>query len=236
MTGTTPRTTTSTRTLTRTGHADAANGVARPSRPLLLAGLVAGPVYITTSLAQALTREGFDPSRHAWSMLAAGDLGWIQRANLLLTGALVVLLAAGLRAPLADGRGSTWVPRLVGLFGVGMVLASFFSADPALGFPPGTAEDYRQMSWHGAVHMVTASTGFLGAIAASWIMARRFSAQGQRVWATCSAATGVFFVGALVGLSATGNPFWILTFTGAIVVVFTWLAALAVRALTRPSL
>lgn len=200
------------------------------AKPHLLAGLAAGPIYVTTSLIQAYTREGFDPTRHAWSMLAAGHLGWIQRLNLFVSGMLVLLFAAALRHPLAGGRGATWVPRLIGLFGVGMMLASFFSADPALGFPPGTPADYQAMSWHGALHMVSASTGFIGVIVACLIMARRFAGHGRRAWAIWSAATGGLFVGALIGLSATGNPFWIVTFTGAVVLVFTWLAALAVRA------
>ncbi|MEU9828951.1 DUF998 domain-containing protein [Micromonospora chersina] len=212
---------------TGTIRAVAGRDAARRARPLLLAGVVAGPIYVITSLTQALTREGFDLSRHAWSLLATGDLGWIQRANLLVTGLLVALFAVGLRHGLAGGTGATWVPRLIGLFGVGMVLASFFSADPALGFPPGTPEDYRQMSWHGALHVVTASTGFVGVIAACLIMTRRFAECARRGWAVWSAATGMLYVGALVGLSSTGTPFWIFTFTGAVVLVFTWLAALA---------
>ena len=53
---------------------------------LLAAGVVAGPLYVVVSLAQALTRPGFDLSRHPWSALANGDLGWIQMVNLILTG------------------------------------------------------------------------------------------------------------------------------------------------------
>jgi hypothetical protein len=83
--------------------------------------------------------------------------------------------------------------------------------------------------------MVTASTGFVGVIAACLIMARRFAGDGRRRWSIWSAATGALFVGALVGLSATGNPFWMFVFTGAVVLVFTWLATLAVRARTGES-
>ncbi|HZA19988.1 MAG TPA: DUF998 domain-containing protein, partial [Actinomycetota bacterium] len=42
-----------------------------PARHL---GILAGPIYIATSLIQALTREGFDLTRHPWSLLANGDL------------------------------------------------------------------------------------------------------------------------------------------------------------------
>ena len=42
---------------------------------LLAAGVVAGPLYVTVSLAQALIRPGFDLTRHPWSALANGDPG-----------------------------------------------------------------------------------------------------------------------------------------------------------------
>ncbi|MER7008231.1 DUF998 domain-containing protein, partial [Dactylosporangium sp. NPDC000555] len=58
----------------------------RVTRSLLGYGVLAGPFYVTVSLAQALTRENFDISRHAWSLLANGSLGWIQITNLVLSG------------------------------------------------------------------------------------------------------------------------------------------------------
>jgi hypothetical protein len=51
---------------------------ARITRSLLGYGIIAGPLYAVVALAQALTRDGFDLSRHAWSLLVNGELGWIQ--------------------------------------------------------------------------------------------------------------------------------------------------------------
>ena len=79
----------------------------RPSTAALLAaGVVAGPLYVGVSLAQALTRPGFDLTRHPWSALANGDLGWIQVTNLIVTGVLVIAFAVGLRRVLTEGRAS----------------------------------------------------------------------------------------------------------------------------------
>jgi hypothetical protein len=50
----------------------------RTTKSLLGYGVIAGPLYVAVSLAQALTRQGFDPTRHAWSLLSNGGLGWIQ--------------------------------------------------------------------------------------------------------------------------------------------------------------
>ena len=48
------------------------------TRALLCCGVLAGPIYIVVGLVQALTREGFDLTRHDLSLLANGRLGWIQ--------------------------------------------------------------------------------------------------------------------------------------------------------------
>ena len=50
------------------------------TRSLLGWGAVADPYSLAVGLALALTRPGFDPSRHALSLLMLGDWGWIQHA------------------------------------------------------------------------------------------------------------------------------------------------------------
>ena len=83
-----------------------------------------------------LSRDGFDISRHPASVLSNGD-GWIQMSN-FLTGLLFIACAIDLRRVFpAASRGAVWGPRLIGVFGAGMVAAGIFSADPADGFPAG---------------------------------------------------------------------------------------------------
>ena len=53
----------------------------RITKSLLGYGVIAGPIYVVTVAAQAATRNGFDPTRHAASQLANGDFGWIQIAT-----------------------------------------------------------------------------------------------------------------------------------------------------------
>src|ERR671913_322895 len=91
----------------------------RVTRSLLGYGVIAGPFYVATSLAQALAHDGFDLTRHAWSQLAAGPQGWIQMANLVLTGAMVVAFSVGLRR----SSSSRWAPRLVATYGVGLFVS-----------------------------------------------------------------------------------------------------------------
>lgn len=213
------------------GANGAAEGTdARTTRALLACGAAAGPLYLVVGLAQAFTRPGFDITRHDLSLLANGDLGWIQVANLIVSGLLVMAGAAGLRRALGTGRGSAWAPLLLGLYGLGLVGAGIFTADPMLGFPPGTPADARAVSWHGLLHLVCGGIGFLGLIAACFVLARRFAGLSDRRWAVASAVTGVVFLAGFAGIaSGSGNSWTILGFWIAVVVAWTWLTALSVR-------
>ena len=69
----------------------------RSSNILLLCGVVAGPLYVVAGVFQMCARVGFDPTRHALSLMSNGDLGWIQIANFLVTGLLVIACSVGMR-------------------------------------------------------------------------------------------------------------------------------------------
>jgi Protein of unknown function (DUF998) len=81
---------------------------------LLACGIVAGPLFLAVVRAQAFAREGFDLGRHPLSLLSLGELGWIQIANFVVTGALYVACAVGMWQVLHPGRSGTWGPVLVG--------------------------------------------------------------------------------------------------------------------------
>jgi hypothetical membrane protein len=199
-------------------------------RALLLGGAVAGPLYLVVGLTEAFTRPGFDIRRHDLSLLANGDLGWIHITDLVVTGLLVLAGAAGMRASLTTGRGRTWGPLLVGIYGVGLVGAGFFTADPALGFPPGTPADAHSVSWHGLLHLVSAAIGFLSLVAGCMVFARRFAAGGERAWAAYSAVTGVVFLLAFAGIAAGSGSGWtILGFWIGVVLAFAWVSAMCLR-------
>ena len=77
---------------------------------LLICGLLAGPLFIGVTLAQALTREGFNLTRHPISLLSLGGGGWVEVANFIVAGALCLACAAGLRTSLRSGPGRSWAP------------------------------------------------------------------------------------------------------------------------------
>lgn len=175
-----------TSTLTRPATPDT-----RTSR-LLQAGVVAGPLFLGLGLLQAFTVDGFDLRRHPLSLLSVGEYGWIQMANFVVCGGLVIACAVGLRRALHPGRGGTWGPWLVGVYGVGLVVAGVFSADPGMGFPAGAPEGAPpDLSVHAILHGVGAALAFNGMAIACLVFARRFAALRRWGWVAASVATAV---------------------------------------------
>ncbi len=196
------------------------------TRTLLTGGVVAGPLYVAVWLGQALTREGFDITRHPASLLANGGPGWIQTANFVVSGLLSIAAAVGLRRTLT-GRGHTWAPRLLAMYGAGLILAALFPADPAAGFPVGTPADYAEISTRGMGHFVAGTIGFGGFIAACLVVARHYRSTGRPALSRFSAITGVLFFAAFAGLGAgAGSRPTIVAFDLAVILAWTWIAVI----------
>src|SRR5690242_19053332 len=154
------------RTIESDRFAEMPRSAARLTRALLACAVLAGPLYSIAGVIQMFIRPGFDIRGHALSLLSNGGLRWIQIANFEVAALLVIAGAIGMRRALRGSRGGAWAPLLLGLYGLGLVGAGIFSADPALGFPPGTPADACAISWHGMLHFVCGGIGFLGLIAA----------------------------------------------------------------------
>jgi hypothetical membrane protein len=204
----------------------------RITRSLLGYGVIAGPLYLAVALAQALTRPGFDLTRHAWSLLENGALGWIQITNFVVTGLMTVAAAVGLRRALhADragvpGRARTWAPPLIGAYGLGLVGAGIFRADPAQGFPAGTPE-HTAVTWHGLLHLAVGGTGFLCLIAACFVLAGQFAREGRPGLARFSRVTGVVFLAGFAGIASGSHGPTTLAFVAAVVTVCAWLSTVS---------
>jgi uncharacterized membrane protein YozB (DUF420 family) len=195
------------------------------TRSLLGYGVLAGPVYVAVALVQSAIRPGFDLLHDDVSLLANGELGWIQVANFVVTGAFVLAFAAGLGRAIGG-----WAPRLVAAYGLGLIAAGIFTADPMNGFPAGAPMRPETISVHGLLHIVAAGVGFLCLVAACMVMARRFAAAGRRGWMTFSIVTGVVFLVAFAGVaSGSGSAVVVLGFWAALLLAWTWMASIAVH-------
>jgi hypothetical protein len=194
------------------------------TRTYLAYGVAAGPMFVLTSVIQGLTRQGFDFSRHEWSLLSNGSHGWIQVTNFVLTGLMTVLFALGVRRAVPT---NVW--RLVAVYGVGLVGAGIFKADPMTGFPLGTPSGPPEtVTWHGWMHLVCAGIGFSCLIVAMFKLART---SGHAV--SSRIAAGVFIAGFAAVGSGSHAPAVTLAFVAAVVLAWVWVSATAISLYAR---
>lgn len=208
------------------------------TRTLLACGVIAGPLFVVTFLAEGATRAGYDPLRHPVSSLALGDYGWMQTANFVVAGLLTLAFAVGMRRAFRPPRRSIWGPLLIGVWGVGLIGAGIFPTDPVSGYPPGAPDRLLGYSVHGAMHDLAFSLpAFVALSAACFVFGRWFAVWGERGWAAYSALTGLVFVVAFVLSSAGfGQAGGLVDLAGlfqrvAVIVGFGWLTLLALHTL-----
>ena len=202
------------------------------TRKLLWCGAVAGPIYLAAGTLQGLLREGFSFERHPLSVLANGSLGWIQAANFLISGGLVIAAAAGIGRTLGKGsRGLTW-----SLYGYGgaMIAAAIFTADPVDGFPPGTPLGFpATISTTGLLHFVCGALAFLSLALGGFFGAWTFWPRRMTALAALSLVSGL-----VVSLGFFGGfflPFGIAGIWAAVVVGWAWLSYLSLALQTMRS-
>ena len=200
--------------------------------PLLLAGAIAGPLYVGIGTIEAIVRDGYDIRRHSLSLLANGTGGWIHSTMMVVTGLLTVVGALALRRA---GLRSRWAVGGILVYGAGVAAAGLMRADPADGFPTGTPAGIPDsVSWHGFGHLIAGFIGFIGLIVACLVLSRRFARQNQRGWSRFSLVTGVVYFLSLIGLSTGGgSTVGNLGFTVAVILGWTWLTLLMLHARTE---
>jgi Protein of unknown function (DUF998) len=198
---------------------------------LLACGIAGPPLFVGLSLVLASVRDGFDLRRHPFSLLSLGELGWVQIANFVVSGLLVLAFAAGLSRRLRGGPGDRTVPVAFAAMGASLIGGGVFTADPAFAFPPGTPDGSpATVSWHSALHGVAFGVGMLALVAATALLGSRFLRTGERRWGWYSLASGVVYL-VLGGLGVATGDFRVVTV--AIVVGWGWAAVVAAQ-LRRP--
>jgi hypothetical protein len=207
-------------------------------RMALIAGAIAGPLYVGVGTLEAVMRPGFDIRIHSLSLLANGAGGWIHSTMMVVSGLLTVIGALGISTvQQRTGRRSYAMITGLAIYGLGIAAAGLLRADPAEGFPIGTPPGPPVVvTASGVGHLVAGAIGFLGLIVACLACARRSARAGDRVWATCSALIGVYYLVAFAGIaSGAANPVINIAFTVAVALGWGWVTALCVRALTGTS-
>lgn len=203
-------------------------------KKLLYAGIIGPLLFIAVFLIEGVTRPGYSAWRHYVSQLATGPGGWVQVANFLVCGTLVMVFAVALRASLRGTRGSIGGPVLLGLFALALLVAGVFSTDPALGYPPGAAQVHTVA---GMIHGFAGLAAFSLLPASALVMGWHFAANPiERRWATYSRAVAIViivgFIASTVASAMDGSGTWVNAPTGffqriAIMTGWTWIAMVA---------
>lgn len=171
---------------------------------LLVVGIIAPLLLGGVSYALALTSPGFDLARHANSQLVLGPNGWVQTANFIIVGILLVVFAIGLRLALKGKPGGVLIPLLIGIYGLfGAVIVGFNPADPQFGYPLGTPQGYPGLdntSLSAKIHGIAGGIGFLAFALAAFVLARYFVWAKQIGWAVASGLVGLAVFGTLAFL------------------------------------
>jgi hypothetical membrane protein len=172
---------------------------------LLLTGGIAGPLlFILVILIEGAARPGYDAWTQAASVLSLSNQGWMQIANFIVCGLLILGCAVEVRQILRDGPGRTWGPILLAVVGAGLIIAGIFVTDPAQGYPPGTPPGPSlHTTLHGAIHFFIGGLAFFSGLPAScFVFARRFAGDIQwKGWSLYSIISGIMMIAFFVAFA-----------------------------------
>ncbi len=211
------------------------------TRLLLACGMIGPLLFVVVFLLEGATRPNYSPWHHFVSSLSQGEQGWMQIINFLVCGVLMLCFAIGLRRVFREGKGSTWGPILLGIFGLALITAGLFVTDPILGYPPGAASEG---TLHNAIHNGASVVVFYISLpAACFVLARRFARDpAWRGWTFSTIAAGVLVivfisaavVATIIDLNGTfpGTPVGLFQRLS-IITGWSWIALFALRLMRR---
>jgi hypothetical protein len=190
---------------------------------LLSSGGLAGILFCGVAGYGIVTRPGFDSQRHAVSNLSLGEGGWMMMAAFIGSGLLTLLCAVGISRVLIEGRGRRALPILIGLYGIGLVIAGIFPTSACCGFPAGTPEDQPLvMTTSAIIHGIGFMVAFTSLTIACFIAASRLSGSASLL----SIASGISMP-LLVGVGMANVVAPGVAFLVAAIIGWVWLAAMS---------
>ena len=193
----------------------------RGTRTLLFCGVVAGPFFLLIFAIQVFARSEFQFTRSEPSMLSLGPWGWVQIANFVIGGLLIVAGALGVGKVLRTSKGRFWGSLLLGVFGFCQIGVGVFVTDPI--------RSPTSMTFHGTMHLVFGGAGFTALMAACFVFVRTFVSLRQTPWAVFCAITGLLFLAAFLSAAkASQNPSSIQFFLNLIfVLAWVWVSSVS---------
>jgi hypothetical membrane protein len=190
------------------------------------AGLVGPVVFIATFTVEGALRPEYHPLAMYISALSLGPRGWVQIANFMVVGSLLLVFAVRL----AGGKTSRAAGVLYAVIAVGLFASAPFVMDPMC-TPRMTA------TAHGMVHEALGAIVFTAMPIACFVLSRRF--RNDPRWRPWTLAAGTIIVCAIVlmklgQLSSSALTPWLgLLQRIAVITFLVWTFSLALK-LIRP--
>ncbi len=157
---------------------------------LMSLGGIGAVLFTAVYLILGITRPGYDAWQQPISALSLGPGGWVERANFIIFGVLLVLAAVGWWRFLEPRKGAFWFPLLQTIGGLALIGAGIFSMDPFPGYPPGTTPGASTL--HGTLHTILAYIVITSLAISCYALAARFWNMAHwRGWATYSLIAGI---------------------------------------------
>jgi hypothetical protein len=162
--------------------------------------MVGSALFVAVFAVEGWLRPGYNPLGTYVSDLSLGPRGWIQIANFVVVGVLILIFARGVADEFREGKASRAGPLLLAIIGFSLLVSGPLVTDPA-------STPREHWSWHGTLHQVFGALVFSLAPVSCFVFWRRFRADPR--WRSLHRWTfvaGVIIVASVVLLKVGELP------------------------------
>lgn len=189
--------------------------------------MIAPALFVTTFLVEGWLSPGYDPVARYVSELSIGPRGWIQIANFIITGSLIIIFSIGLRSWLKQRNFPLAGATLLTIVGFCLFISGPLVTDPSRIF-------IGQMSTHGILHGIFGALVFTLSPASCFVFFFRFLKSKEWKWFCMQTLATALFFSAMVVMMKMGqmpssplNPYVGLIQKAALISFMPWLFTFA---------
>lgn len=178
---------------------------------------------LIVGITQGLLRDGFSFAEHPLSLLMLGDLGWIQKTNLILTGLMVIAVAIGFQRAMKPDKRARRTSIALGIYGLALIGSGILPPDPVDGFPE--ASPTAEATTSGVMHLAFGGIGFIALTTAAFFMVGWFRERNETSQAGRARLAGfVILIGFLGGAVLAADTVGVILLWIAVLTGWVWLA------------
>lgn len=188
------------------------------------AGIVGTVLFISVFTVEGWIRNNYDSFEMYISELSLGPRGWIQIANFIIFGILLLVFTIGIIDEFKGIRGSKLGPIIIAVIGISFIVAGIFIIDVS-----------GEGSLSGLIHNISASLIFLLASVSCFVFFHLFQEKERwrkLSWWTLTVGVAIIILVVLMEVDGTFLASWPgLTQRMAAIIGFVWIFVFALRIL-----